>query len=73
MELRVGFNSLPVEIREAGVLLEVDGAVEELPNGYVWIFAGGETTNEFLKRIGGEFGARNLTLETVREVAGAAS
>jgi thioredoxin reductase (NADPH) len=68
-KLKVRFNSMPVEIRENSVLMEVEGTVEELPNDYVWVFAGGEAPNEFLKKIGVEFGARDLTLETVRESA----
>jgi putative YpdA family bacillithiol system oxidoreductase len=66
-KLQALFNSLPVEITETGVILEVDGEVREIPNDFVWIFAGGVAPDDFLRRTGIEFGARDLTLETVTE------
>ncbi len=71
-QLRVAFNSLPVEIREQSVILEVNGAREEIPNDYVWVFAGGVPPNEFLKKIGVEFGMRDITLEASQEARQAA-
>ena len=65
-KVRVIFNSTPVAIAESRVVLEVAGAQQELPNDFVWIFAGGVAPNDFLKGIGVAFGARDLTLETVR-------
>lgn len=70
-KLKVVFNSIPVEFREDCVMLEVDGTVEELPNDYVWIFAGGIAPNDFLKKIGVGFGARDLTGEACQEALAA--
>lgn len=50
------FNSTPVEFRAGSVLIEHDGAVRELPNDFVWIFAGGTPPSEFLKSAGVDFG-----------------
>jgi len=36
------FNSIPTEFKESSVILDVNGKQEEIPNDYVWIFAGGE-------------------------------
>jgi thioredoxin reductase len=67
--LKVIFQSVPVEFREESVLLDVAGELRELPNDFVWIFAGGVAPNDFLKKIGIQFGSRDLTLEVVREAA----
>jgi thioredoxin reductase len=50
-----------VEFKEKSVLLEVNGKTEEIPNDYVWIFAGGEPPTAFLKKIGVGFGNQDLT------------
>jgi thioredoxin reductase (NADPH) len=65
-KLEVIFNSIPVEFTEQSVILDVGGVVREMPNDYVWIFAGGIAPTEFLKKIGVGFGPRDLTLETVK-------
>ncbi|MEQ1883676.1 MAG: NAD(P)-binding domain-containing protein [Bryobacteraceae bacterium] len=65
--LNVIFNSIPVEFTESSVVLNVDGEKRELPNDYVWIFAGGVAPNEFLKRVGVRFGSKDLTLEAGAE------
>ena len=57
------FDSNPIEFTESSVFLEVEGVVKELPNDFTWIFAGGAAPNDFLKKIGVEFGARDLTSE----------
>jgi putative YpdA family bacillithiol system oxidoreductase len=62
-KIKVIFNSVPVEITEKSVLLDVKGEVHELSNDYVWIFAGGDPPNAFLKKIGVQFGTRDVTLE----------
>ncbi|MGH2667931.1 MAG: hypothetical protein ACREMM_11305 [Gemmatimonadales bacterium] len=62
-KLQVIFNSQPVEIRERSVLLDVAGEVRELPNDYVWVFAGGTPPNELLRKIGVQVGPRDLTRE----------
>ena len=72
-KLRVLFNSNPVEFKPESVLLDVNGSVEEIPNDFVWIFAGGTPPNGFLKKIGVGFGARDLTLEASKEAKSAAA
>jgi hypothetical protein len=54
------------------VVLEIAGSTEEIPNDYVWIFAGGVPPNDFLKKIGVGFGMHDLTLEASREAKHAA-
>src|SRR5437660_11935438 len=49
--VKVVFNSTPVEFKEDAVMLEVNGTVEQIPNDFVWIFAGGEPPTAFLKKI----------------------
>ena len=66
-KVKVLFNSNPVEIREQSVILEVNGQQEEIPNDYVWVFAGGTPPNDFLKKIGVQFGMRDMTLEAGSE------
>jgi thioredoxin reductase (NADPH) len=66
-KVTVVFNSSPVEFKPSAVFLDVQGAVQEIPNDYVWIFAGGTPPNAFLKKIGIEFGTRDVTLETSSE------
>jgi thioredoxin reductase/Pyruvate/2-oxoacid:ferredoxin oxidoreductase delta subunit len=65
--LKVIFNSQPVEIREKSVLLEVAGKVREIPNDYVWVFAGGTPPNEFLQKVGIQLGQRDLTRDATAE------
>lgn len=72
-KLTVVFNSNPVEFKEGSVLLEVAGEVKEIPNDYVWIFAGGVPPNEFLRKIGVAFGQKDLTLEASQEAKQAAA
>ncbi|HXQ27612.1 MAG TPA: NAD(P)-binding domain-containing protein [Candidatus Acidoferrales bacterium] len=62
-KLKVVFNSNPAEFKEHSAVLEVGGAAQEIPNDYVWIFAGGEPPNAFLKKIGVQFGMRDMTSE----------
>ena len=61
--LKVIFNSQPVEIRAKSVLLDVTGQVREIPNDYIWVFAGGIPPNEFLQKVGVQMGPRDLTRE----------
>jgi thioredoxin reductase len=58
-----------VEIREEVVVLDVNGKLSKIPNDFVWIFAGGTPPNAFLKKIGVEFGMRDITLEASREAS----
>jgi thioredoxin reductase len=61
--LDVVFNSKPVEIRDKTVLLDVNGETKELPNDYVWVFAGGIPPNEFLTKAGVALGQHDFTKE----------
>jgi thioredoxin reductase (NADPH) len=67
-QLKVLFNSSPLEFRKDSVLLEVNGSKQALPNDFVWIFAGGEPPTAFLKRVGIGFGDQDLTAQGSREV-----
>jgi thioredoxin reductase/ferredoxin len=66
-KISVLFNSSPLEFKPETVVLNVKGSAQEIPNDYVWIFAGGTPPNEFLKKIGVEFGMKDLTLEAAEE------
>jgi thioredoxin reductase len=55
--IKVLFNSMPIEFRAGGVLIESGGQVQELPNDFVWIFAGGTPPADFLKAVGVAFGS----------------
>jgi len=61
------FNSNPVEFKEESVVIDVQGEKREIPNDYVWIFAGGTPPNEFLKKVGVGFGAMDLTQDASHE------
>jgi thioredoxin reductase len=56
-KLEVLFNSMPTEFREGSLSIEVAGEIRELPNDFVWIFAGGTPPSDFLKAAGIAFGA----------------
>jgi thioredoxin reductase len=60
-KVEVLFNSTPVDIQPESVVLDVQGQQREIPNDYVWVFAGGIPPNDFLKKIGVGFGARDMT------------
>ena len=70
-KVKVVFNSIPTEFKEKSVIMDVNGKQEEIPNDYVWIFAGGEPPTAFLKKIGIGFGAQDLTSTGAREVKAA--
>ncbi|HEX4997611.1 MAG TPA: NAD(P)-binding domain-containing protein, partial [Terriglobia bacterium] len=61
--VQVVFNSIPVEIQPGSVVLDVAGTRQEIPNDFVWIFAGGDPPTAFLKKIGLKFGVHDMTLE----------
>lgn len=65
--LTVMFKSNPVEIGERTVRLDVDGQMKDIPNDYVWIFAGGIPPNAFLEKVGIVLGRRDLTKAARRE------
>ncbi len=66
-KIRVLFNSAPTEFKPESVVLDVQGATEEIPNDFVWIFAGGTPPYDFLKKVGIQFGQRDLTKEAGQE------
>ncbi len=70
-KVNVVFNSQPVEIRERSIILEVTGGKREIPNDFVWIFAGGTPPNAFLEKVGVRLGQQELSAEAraAREVA----
>src|SRR6202035_5656069 len=47
--LEVIFNSAPKEFKPGKVILECKDGVRDLPNDFVWIFAGGIPPSDFLK------------------------
>ena len=71
-KVQVIFNSMPVEFRQNSVILEVNGKVQEIPNDFVWIFAGGEPPSAFLQKIGVQLGMRDMTSEGSKEAKQAA-
>jgi putative YpdA family bacillithiol system oxidoreductase len=72
-KVTVLFETNPVEFKADSVILEVKGIRQEIANDFVWIFAGGTPPNDFLKKIGVGFGARDLTLEASQEAKRAKS
>ncbi len=56
-KLEVLFNSLPTEFRVGSVFIEIDSQIRELPNDFVWVFAGGTPPSDFLKSAGVAFGS----------------
>jgi len=66
-KVRLLFNSNPVEFKPESVIIDVNGARQEIPNDFVWVFAGGTPPNAFLKKIGVGFGSCDLTLEASKE------
>jgi thioredoxin reductase (NADPH) len=65
-KLDVLFNSMPTEFRVGSLSIEVGGEIRELPNDFVWIFAGGTPPSDFLKAAGIAFGS--VTMEEHREL-----
>jgi len=63
-KLQVLFNSSPVEFKPESVILDVASRPQEIPNDFVWIFAGGTPPTAFLQKIGVGFGSQDVTLET---------
>ena len=56
-KLTVLFDSTPTEFRTGSVLLDCNTQMHELPNDFVWIFAGGTPPSDFLKAAGVAFGS----------------
>jgi thioredoxin reductase (NADPH) len=55
------FDSNVVEIKQNSVVLDVAGVTKEIPNDYVWVFAGGTPPYELVKNIGVSFGMSSVT------------
>lgn len=70
-KVKVLFNSMPVEFKPESVVIEVNGANQEIPNDFVWVFAGGQPPTDFLKKIGVQFGMRDMTMEGSTEAKAA--
>jgi thioredoxin reductase (NADPH) len=66
-KIKVLFNSKPVEFQPESVVLDVSGSRQQIPNDFVWIFAGGTPPNAFLKKIGVSLGAQDLTVRASQE------
>jgi len=66
-KVKVLFKSTPVEFKPNSVVLDASGAQQEVANDYVWVFAGGEPSTAFLKKIGIGFGMRDVTTEASGE------
>lgn len=71
-KVEVLFETNPKEFKPESVVLDVKGTVREIPNDYVWIFAGGIPPYDFLKKIGIRFGMRDITQEAGNEARQAA-
>ena len=65
-------QALRMVIKPDSVVLEVNGQQHQIPNDYVWVFAGGIPPNDFLKKIGIGFGKRDMTVEASNEAKQAA-
>jgi thioredoxin reductase len=64
-KIEVLFNSIPTEFRKGSALIDVGGGeIRELPNDFVWVFAGGIPPTEFLKNTGIAFGAVDVSART---------
>lgn len=67
-KLTVLMESTPVEITADAVVMNVKGgATQNLPNDFVWVFAGGEPPTTFLKKVGIHLGPKDLTAEGSQE------
>jgi thioredoxin reductase (NADPH) len=60
-KVNVVLNSTPTEIKKDSVVLEVGGQTQEIPNDFVWVFAGGEPPTAFLKKVGVGVGMQDMT------------
>jgi thioredoxin reductase/Pyruvate/2-oxoacid:ferredoxin oxidoreductase delta subunit len=66
-KIHVIFNSTPVEFTPQTAVLSIDGKLQDIPNDFVWIFAGGEPPTAFLKKIGIRVGIQDVTAESSSE------
>jgi thioredoxin reductase len=66
-KVKVLSNSNPVEFKSDVTILNVNGSRQEIANDSVWIFAGSFPPSDVLKKIGVDFGMRDMTLEASKE------
>jgi putative YpdA family bacillithiol system oxidoreductase len=66
-KVEVLFETNPKEFKPDSIILDVKGQTREMPNDFVWIFAGGVPPYEFLKKIGIQFGQKDITQEASNE------
>lgn len=66
-KVEVLFETNPKQIKPESVVLDVKGTTREIPNDFMWVFAGGIPPYDFLKKIGIRFGMRDQTQEASTE------
>ena len=66
-KLTILYQSMPVEVTERSVLIDVAGDRREIENDFMWVFAGGTPPTEFLKQAGVSFGSTDITAEAGKE------
>lgn len=71
-KVEVLFETNPKEFKAESVVLDVKGEIREIPNDFVWIFAGGIPPYDFLRKIGIRFGMKDITQEAGMEARQAA-
>jgi thioredoxin reductase/Pyruvate/2-oxoacid:ferredoxin oxidoreductase delta subunit len=57
------FNSRPIEFRVGAAVIDSEGEIRELPNDFVWVFAGGTSPSDFLKAAGVTFGTNETEMK----------
>jgi thioredoxin reductase (NADPH) len=65
----VVLRSVPIEIKQESVVLNVGEETREIPNDFVWIFAGGTPPKELLQKVGIEMCSVDLTREAKAEAS----
>jgi thioredoxin reductase (NADPH) len=68
-KIDVAFNSNPIEFRPGCAFLETGGQVRELPNDFVWVFAGGTPPSDFLRAAGVAFGTTSANEKPATQYA----
>jgi putative YpdA family bacillithiol system oxidoreductase len=71
-KVNVLFETNPREFKPESVVLDVKGQHREIPNDFVWVFAGGVPPYDLLKKTGMQFGQRDTTPESSNEAKKAA-
>jgi thioredoxin reductase/Pyruvate/2-oxoacid:ferredoxin oxidoreductase delta subunit len=63
-KIDVVFNSSPIEFRAGTAVIDAGGEIRELPNDFVWVYAGGTSPSDFLKAAGVAFGTNETEMKT---------